>query len=78
VNVRVIVPNTAIYSQVVKNYSFNDTRRNSRRPSVVQEGGLLGLCHDLQRRLKEQWENSGCHLPYPQREVHLYRVGGGD
>lgn len=125
-NIRVIVPNGAIYGEVVKNYSFNDTRRNDMVIGISYEDDIqvaidtirrvlggdsrvlsspeplvavsdLGdssvnlvvrpwckredywsLRRDLQRRLKEQLENSGCHLPYPQRDVHLYRVGGGD
>ena len=28
---------------------------------------------DLQRVLKERLEAAGCSIPYPQRDVHLYR-----
>jgi small conductance mechanosensitive channel len=31
------------------------------------------LRRDLTRRLKEELEAAGCSIPYPQRDVHLYR-----
>jgi len=30
---------------------------------------------DLTRTIKEQLEAAGCSIPFPQRDVHLYRVG---
>jgi len=33
-----------------------------------------GLRFDLTRRLKEQLEQGGCSIPYPQRDVHLHQV----
>lgn len=30
---------------------------------------------DLTRRLKEELEAAGCSIPYPQRDVHLFREG---
>ena len=35
-----------------------------------------GVRWDLTRRLKEDLEAGGCSIPFPQRDVHLYQVGG--
>jgi len=35
-----------------------------------------GLRFDLVRRLKEELEQGGCSIPYPQRDVHLHQVNG--
>jgi small conductance mechanosensitive channel len=35
------------------------------------------LRFDLTRALKEQIEAAGCSIPFPQRDVHLYRANGG-
>ena len=32
------------------------------------------LRFDLNRTLKERLEAAGCSIPYPQRDVHLYKV----
>lgn len=37
-----------------------------------------GLRWDLTRRLKEKLEASGCSIPYPQRDVHLFPAGGSN
>jgi small conductance mechanosensitive channel len=34
------------------------------------------LRFDLVRRLKEDLEQGGCSIPYPQRDVHLHQVNG--
>ena len=125
-NIRVTAPNSEIYGKVIKNYSYNDTRRidmvigisydddiqvavdtirrvlggdsrvlqNPEPLVAVSELGdssvdlvvrpwclrqdYSGLRFDLNRRLKEQLENCGCNLPYPQRDVHLYRATTGE
>jgi len=122
-NVRIIVPNSAIYGSTIKNYAANDTRRNDlvigvsydddlgkavatinevlaadarvlKDPAPVVAVAELGdssvnlvvrpwcnkddywaLRFDLTRTLKERLEAAGCSIPYPQRDVHLYRVG---
>jgi len=35
------------------------------------------LRFDLTRRLKEELEAAGCSIPFPQRDVHLFREDGG-
>lgn len=32
---------------------------------------------DLTRRVKERFDEVGISIPFPQRDVHLYRTGGG-
>ncbi len=124
-NVRITVPNSAVYGAVIKNYSANDERRNDlvvgisysddigkalaaiqqvldadgrvlRDPAPVIAVGELGessvklvvqpwcrkedygpLRLDLIRALKEGVEAAGCHIPFPQRDVHLIRANGG-
>lgn len=121
-NVRIIVPNSEIYGQILKNYAANPTRRLDlvmgvsysddlgraaevmRRvldddervlpdPGPVVAVNELGdssvnfvvrpwcrredyweLRWDLHRRLKEELESAGCEIPFPQRDVHLYRT----
>jgi small conductance mechanosensitive channel len=34
------------------------------------------LRFDLMRRLKEELEAAGCSIPFPQRDVHLFKQGG--
>jgi small conductance mechanosensitive channel len=120
-NVRIIVPNSAIYGATITNYSAYDTRRNDlvigvgygddlataesviRRvigsdSRVLKEPEPLiavsnlgdsavdfvvrpwctaddywGLRFDLTRRLKEELEAAGCSIPFPQRDVHVFR-----
>jgi small conductance mechanosensitive channel len=119
-NVRIIVPNSAIGSAIIKNFSANDTRRNDivlgigygddigRAIEIVSEvmrndervlsdpeplvavseladssvnlvvrpwcknEDYWSLRFDLHRRLKEQLEQGGCSIPFPQRDVHVY------
>jgi small conductance mechanosensitive channel len=123
-NVRITVPNSSIYGEVIKNYSANDTRRNDlvlgisygddigkamsaiqqvlqgdsrvlKDPQPVIAVGELGdssvnlvvrpwckkedywgLRFDLMRTLKEKVEEAGCSIPFPQRDVHLFRANG--
>lgn len=123
-NVRITVPNSAIFGQVIKNYSANDDRRNDlvigigygddigkavqviqsvldsdqrviREPAPVIAVNELGdssvnlvvrpwckkedywaLRWDLTRTIKEKLEAAGCNIPFPQRDVHLYRHDG--
>jgi small conductance mechanosensitive channel len=35
-----------------------------------------GLRFDLTRRLKEELEQGGCSIPYPQHDVHLHQTNG--
>jgi len=35
-----------------------------------------GLRFDLIRKFKEELEQAGCAIPYPQRDVHLHQVNG--
>jgi small conductance mechanosensitive channel len=37
-----------------------------------------GLRFDLIRKFKEDLEQGGCSIPYPQRDVHLHQVNGPD
>lgn len=123
-NVKVVVPNSQVYGQTVKNYSANPTRRIDLVVGVgydddlqVAQDTMLGalssdervlaepaptvavhelgdssvdfvvrpwcnasdywpLRWDLTRRLKEELEAAGCSIPYPQRDVHVFRDGG--
>jgi len=45
------------------------------RPWVRKEN-YGALRWDLIRRLKEDLEAGGCSIPFPQRDVHLYRESG--
>jgi small conductance mechanosensitive channel len=121
-NVAVVIPNSAIWGQTIKNYATNDTRRidlvigiaygddiqtaidtivrvlaaDSRvlaDPAPFVAVGDLGdssvnlvvrpwcartdywsLRCDLTRAIKEQLEASGCNIPFPQRDVHLFQA----
>ncbi len=123
-NVKVVVPNSQVYGQTVKNFSANDTRRidlimgvgYDDDLQVAQDTILQVLSGDeriledpaptvavhalgdssvdfvvrpwckasdywplrwhLLRQLKERLEAAGCSIPYPQRDVHLFREGG--
>jgi small conductance mechanosensitive channel len=35
-----------------------------------------GLRYDLTRKLKEELEQGGCSIPYPQHDVHLHQSNG--
>jgi small conductance mechanosensitive channel len=41
-----------------------------------QKEDYWGLRYDLIRRFKEELEQGGCSIPYPQRDVHLHQVNG--
>lgn len=119
-NVQIIIPNSAVFGNTIKNYAANDTRRvdmvmgisydddigtaidTIRRvldqddriladPAPVIAVDALGdssvnlvvrpwcqrteywpVKFDLTRTLKEQLEASGCSIPFPQRDVHLF------
>jgi small conductance mechanosensitive channel len=122
-NVRIIVPNSKVYGEIIKNYAINDIRRvdmvmgiaysddiqtavdtiervigsDSRvlkdpaatvavseladssvnlvvRPWCKKED-YWDLFFDLHRKLKEELEAAGCNIPFPQRDVHLFKVG---
>lgn len=118
-NVRITIPNSQVYGDIVKNYSFNDTRRldmvmgiaygddigkaieiiervvtgderTLQEPAPTIAVSELGdssvnlvvrpwcnrtdywaLRFDLTRKLKEELEAGGCHIPFPQRDVHV-------
>jgi small conductance mechanosensitive channel len=53
-NVRIIVPNSKIYGDVVKNYSANDTRRNDIVLGVGYGDDLGRAIETVQRVLKEE------------------------
>jgi small conductance mechanosensitive channel len=53
-NVRIIVPNSKIYGDVVKNYSTNDTRRNDIVLGVGYGDDLGRAIETVQRVLKEE------------------------
>jgi small conductance mechanosensitive channel len=123
-NVRITVPNSAIFGGTIKNYSANDTRRNDlvlgisygddigRAVEVVKQvldadsrvladpapviavseladssvnlvvrpwcskEDYWALRFDLTRRLKEEVEAAGCSIPFPQRDVHVFKDTG--
>jgi small conductance mechanosensitive channel len=35
-----------------------------------------GVRFDLTRRIKEELEEAGCSIPFPQRDVHLFQASG--
>ena len=122
-NVKIVVPNSKIFGDTIKNYSANETRRNDltigisyaddigRAMEIVKnvigadarvlqdpeptifvanlgdssvDIGVRVWCagseywplrFDLTRRLKEEIEKGGCSIPFPQRDVHLFREG---
>ena len=122
-NVRIVVPNSGIYGGTIKNFSFNELRRNDMvvgisydddiglamdtiRSILDSDGRVLkdpeyqvavselgdssvnlvvrpwcnasdywNLRFDLTRAFKEGLEAAGCSIPYPQRDVHLHKVG---
>jgi len=41
-----------------------------------QKEDYWSLRYDLIRRFKEELEQGGCSIPYPQRDVHLHQVNG--
>jgi small conductance mechanosensitive channel len=42
-----------------------------------QKDDYWSLRYDLIRRFKEELEQAGCTIPYPQRDVHLHQVNQG-
>jgi len=121
-NVRIIVPNSAVYGTTIKNYAANDNRRNDMTVGVSYDDDLglaletiervvkgdsrvlaepapmiavaemadssvnfvvrpwcrkedyWALRFDLTRQLKEELEQAGCSIPYPQTDVHLFKA----
>jgi len=122
-NVKVVVPNSQVYGQTIRNVSANPTRRidlvigvgYDDDLQVAKDTMLRVLASDarvladpapnvqvselgdssvdfivrpwcatiddwalrwgLLRALKEELEAAGCSIPFPQRDVHLYRAG---
>jgi small conductance mechanosensitive channel len=123
-NVGIIVPNSTIWGQVIKNYAANETRRVDlvvgisytddietavrtvhrvleaedrvlRDPPPTVAVSELGdssvnlvvrpwctredywdVRFGLTRQLKEALERSGCSIPFPQRDVHVFEQKG--
>jgi small conductance mechanosensitive channel len=42
-----------------------------------QKDDYWALRFDLVRRFKEELEQSGCSIPYPQRDVHVHQMRRG-
>jgi small conductance mechanosensitive channel len=120
-NVGIVVPNSAIWGQVIKNYAAHETRRvdlvvgiaygddinvaiETVNRVLTTEGRVLAdpaptvavselgdssvnlvirpwcrredywdVRFGLTRQLKEELEKSGCSIPFPQRDVHLFQ-----
>jgi small conductance mechanosensitive channel len=45
------------------------------RPWCLKED-YWALRYDLVRRFKEELEQSGCSIPYPQQDVHVHQMNG--
>jgi len=121
-HVKIVVPNSQVYGQTIKNFNGYDTRRidlvvgvsydddlqvavDTIREVVTADPRVLpdpavqiavsnlgdssvdivvrpwcagadywSLRFDLTRSLKERLEAAGCSIPYPQRDVHLFRA----
>ncbi len=122
-NVRILVPNSEVFGNVIRNFNGNDTRRLDLEVGIDYEddiGTAIAACEellagearvlsepapvvavaglgdssvnlmvrpwcrvedywplraDLTRGLKEGLEAAGCSLPFPQRDVHMFRAG---
>lgn len=123
-NIRITIPNSNIYGDIVKNYSANPTRRIDLVIGIAYEddigqaisilervvkgdprtlaepaptiavaeladssvnlvvrpwcnsGDYWALRWDLMRAIKEQLEAGGCHIPFPQSDVHVIEMPG--
>jgi len=121
-NVRVTIPNSQVYGQVIRNFSANDTRRIDlvmgvsydddlqvakevmervirEDPRILPEPEPLvavdnlgdssvdfvvrpwckredywAVRRELTLRFKVELEAAGCSIPYPQRDVHLFKT----
>jgi len=121
-NIRVTIPNSQVYGQVIRNFSANDTRRIDLVMGVSYDDDLqvakevmervmseddrilpepeplvavdnLGdssvdfvvrpwckredywaVRRELTLRFKVELEAAGCSIPYPQRDVHLFKT----
>ncbi|MFC1628415.1 mechanosensitive ion channel family protein [Gemmatimonadota bacterium] len=120
-NVNIVVPNSNVYGETIKNYTSNDTRRVDmvmgisysddiglaidtmrtilerdervlKEPEMILAVGELAdssvnilvrpwcarddywtLKWDLTRQFKEELEKAGVTIPFPQRDVHLFK-----
>jgi len=118
-NVQVIIPNSSIFGEVIKNYSANDQRRvdlvigigysddigkamdiikgvldrddrvlADPAPTIAvaelgdssvnlvvrpwcESGNYWPLRFDITRAIKEELEQGGCSIPFPQRDLHV-------
>jgi small conductance mechanosensitive channel len=121
-NIRVTIPNSQVYGQVIRNFSANDTRRIDlvmgvsydddlqvakevmervirEDPRILPEPEPLvavdnlgdssvdfvvrpwcrredywAVRRELTLRFKVELEAAGCSIPYPQRDVHLFKT----
>jgi len=51
-NVRIVVPNSAVYGQTIRNYTANDTRRNDMTFGVSYDDNLGDAIATIERVLK--------------------------
>jgi small conductance mechanosensitive channel len=124
-NVRISMPNSKVYGDIIKNFTHHEQRRNDMVVGISYSDNIgvavetikkvidadpralkdpapqiavgeladssvnilvrpwckpedyFSLRFDLTRRFKEELEAAGCSIPFPQNDVHLHRVDGG-
>jgi small conductance mechanosensitive channel len=84
-NVQVIVPNSAVISGNIKNYSANDLRRVDLVAGIGYEDNI-GVARDILmdimtrvrsemlEQMKLRFDETGISMPYPQREVYVHQA----
>ncbi len=82
-NVRIVVPNSGVYGQIIKNFSANENRRNdlvigiSYTDNIGKAIEVIKSCLDGDDRVLKDpapLEANGCTIPFPQQDVYMHQV----